>query len=153
MSENPVNLFSDIPVRILNHIASTDAILFHRAIAEKLGLKATDYRCLLFLMDGPKTAGELAGMLGLTTGSITAVMARLEKRQFIRRGSDRSDKRKVIIESIPQNLKPLYGGLAEFVRAMRALDERYSANEIAIINDYMNRAANILHEHTQQAKV
>ncbi len=152
MSEKPANLFSDIPVRILNHIASTDAILFHRAIAGKLALKTTDYRCLLFLIDGPKTAGELAGMLGLTTGSITAVMTRLEKRRFIRRTSDRRDKRKVIIESVPANLEPLYGGLAEFVRAMWALDARYSASEIAIINDYMNRAANILHDHTQQAE-
>lgn len=153
MSENPDNLFSDVPVRILNHIVSTDAILFHRAMAGKLGLKPTDYRCLLFLMDGPKTAGELAEMSGLTTGSITAVITRLEKRAFIRRGSDRSDRRKVIIESIPGNLKPLYEGLVEFVRAMRQLDERYSDAEMAAINDYMHRAANILHDQTLRAEV
>jgi DNA-binding MarR family transcriptional regulator len=152
MSENLANPFSDVPAHILSHIVNTDAILFHRSMADRLELKATDYRCLLFLVEGPKTAGELAEMLGLTTGSITAVIGRLEKRSFLRRGNDTADRRKVIVETIPDNLAPLYGGLAAFVSEMRQLEARYDAEQLAVINDYMNRVANLLHDQSIQAK-
>ena len=63
--------------------------MFHQAIADRLGLNVTDHKCIdLLLMKGPLTAGELAGMTGLTTGAITAVIDRLEKAGFVRREDD-----------------------------------------------------------------
>lgn len=143
--------FADLPPRILSHIVSTDAILFHRAIAGRLGLKTTDYRCLLFMVEGPKTPTELAEMSGLTTGSITAAISRLEKLGYVRRVPADEDKRRIYVQNIPDVLHPLYQGLRAFIAAMQQLDRRYSPEQMAIINDYSHRVANILHDLTMQA--
>ncbi|HEX8762177.1 MAG TPA: MarR family transcriptional regulator [Candidatus Saccharimonadales bacterium] len=140
--------FADLPPRILSHIASTDAILFHRAIANRLNLKPTDYRCLLFMVDGPKTPTELAEMSGLTTGSITTAIGRLEKLGYVRRAPAGKDKRRIYVQNIPEVLRPLYAGLGSFIAEMQELDRRYAPEEMIIINDYSHRVANILHDLT-----
>src|SRR3989449_4832514 len=51
---------------------STATVLFHAAVAERLGLSATDHKYAdLIARQGPMTAGELADRAGLTTGAIT----------------------------------------------------------------------------------
>ena len=55
---------------------STSAIMLHQAVADRLGLHPTDHKCAdLLCMNGPRTAGELAELTGLTTGAITGVIA------------------------------------------------------------------------------
>ena len=40
---------------------STATVMFHQAVADRLGLNPTDHKCVdLLLLDGPQTAGELA---------------------------------------------------------------------------------------------
>ena len=59
---------------------STVTILFHQAIADRLGMNVTDHKCAGILSrSGPITAGELARRTGLTTGAITGVIDRLEQ--------------------------------------------------------------------------
>ena len=58
---------------------STGAIMFHQAIADRLGLHATDHKCAdLIIRNGAMTSGRLAELTGLTTGAITGVVDRLE---------------------------------------------------------------------------
>ncbi len=62
---------------------SAATIMFHQAIADRLGLNPTDHKCLdLLASKGLMTAGELAEMTGLTTGAITGVIDRLEAAGF-----------------------------------------------------------------------
>src|SRR5262245_4409010 len=80
---------------------STATILFHQAIADRLGLNVTDHKCAdILLRTGPVTAGELARQTGLTTGAITGVIDRLEKAGFVRRIRDADDRRRVIVEPL-----------------------------------------------------
>ena len=84
---------------------STATIMFHQAIADRLGLNVTDHKCIdLLLLKGPQTAGELAAQTGLTTGAITAVIDRLEKAGFAHRQDDPRDRRRVIVEVIPKRV-------------------------------------------------
>src|SRR2546427_828436 len=70
---------------------STATVLFHAAVAERLGLSATDHKYAdLIARQGPMTAGELADRAGLTTGAITGVLDRLEQAGGRRRCSNRS---------------------------------------------------------------
>ena len=56
---------------------STATVLFHHALAERLGLGPTDHKCLDLLCErAPLTASELAVITGLTSGAITGVVAR-----------------------------------------------------------------------------
>ncbi len=72
---------------------STETILLHQAIADRLGLNPTDHKCLSLLLDAgePITAGELAVRTGLTTGAITGIVDRLERARFVRRERDPND--------------------------------------------------------------
>src|SRR5260370_4757362 len=70
-------------------------VLFHHAVAERLGIGPTDHKCLDLLRErGPMTGSELAALTGLTTGAITGVVARLERAGFLSREPDTHDRRK-----------------------------------------------------------
>jgi DNA-binding MarR family transcriptional regulator len=75
---------------------STDA--FDDQVARLLKLNRTDLRCLDWLFDGPKTAGQLADAIGLSTAATTTLLDRLEKRGLIQRVRDPLDRRKVLAQ-------------------------------------------------------
>src|SRR3954453_23553669 len=77
---------------------STATVLFHHAVAERLGLGPSDHKCLDLVRErGPVTAAELAGLTGLTTGAITGVVARLLRAGFVAREPDPHDGRKQML--------------------------------------------------------
>jgi DNA-binding MarR family transcriptional regulator len=71
---------------------SARTVLFHQAVADRLGIGITDHKCLDIAHRAAKgqtlTAGRLAEETGLTTGAITGVLDRLEKAFGQRTGSD-----------------------------------------------------------------
>src|SRR2546427_12544520 len=74
---------------------STATVLFHTAVAERLGLSATDHKyAVLIARQGPMTAGELADRAGVTTGAITGVPDRLEQAGGVPRDGDPLDQRR-----------------------------------------------------------
>ena len=73
---------------------TTVTILFHQAIADRLGMNVTDHKCAgILAQSGPITAGELARRTGLSTGAITGVIDRLERAGFAHRARDAVDRR------------------------------------------------------------
>src|SRR5262249_60873935 len=98
---------------------STQTVFLHQAIAQSVGLNATDTKCIDLIIshpDGLATAGWLSDMTGLTTGAITHILDRLEHRRFIERGRDTQDRRKIFIRVRTESLKPvmpLYEGIDE----------------------------------------
>src|SRR5262245_12351431 len=114
---------------------SASTIMFHQAIADRLGMNVTDHKCAdILLRTGPITAGELAQRTGLTTGAITGVIDRLEKAGFVRRVRDSQDRRRVIIEPMCQRMERQIGPLfVSMARATAQLCARYSTQELAVI--------------------
>jgi DNA-binding MarR family transcriptional regulator len=69
-----------------------------QAMADHLGVHRTDLRCLdLVFRHGPLPAGRLARLLGLTPGSVTALVDRLVKADYARRAPDPTHGRRVLI--------------------------------------------------------
>jgi DNA-binding MarR family transcriptional regulator len=69
-----------------------------QALADHLGVHRTDLRCLdLVFRHGPLPAGRLARLLGLTPGSVTALVDRLVKADYVRRAPDPTHGRRVLI--------------------------------------------------------
>lgn len=125
-------------------------VLFHAAIAERLGLGAADHKCLDLLMRaGPMTPGELAGRTGLTTGAITGVVDRLERIGYARRAPHPNDRRSVIVEPVREkalaDLGPLFEGIA---RETAAMLDRYTVEQLALITDFLTRADDLMTRHT-----
>jgi DNA-binding MarR family transcriptional regulator len=133
---------------------SAATVMFHQAIADRLGMNVTDHKCADILSrTGPITAGELAERTGLTTGAITGVIDRLEKAGFVRRARDPSDRRRVIIEPLLKRMERQIGPLFESMAGATAeLCARYSAQELAVIRDFTARASQMAHEETTKLR-
>jgi DNA-binding MarR family transcriptional regulator len=133
---------------------STATILFHQAIADRLGMNVTDHKCAdILLGTGPITAGELAQRTGLTTGAITGVIDRLEKAGFVRRVRDPGDRRRVIIEPLVKQLErmiaPLFTSMA---RSAAELCDHYSTDELSVIHDFTVRACEMAAQETRKLR-
>jgi DNA-binding MarR family transcriptional regulator len=118
----------------------TSTVFLHQAIAQTVGLSATDTRCLDLILtnpDGRITAGRLAGLSGLTTGAITHILDRLEKRGFIERVRDTKDRRKVFVRVEEASLKPLLPKYEALGEAYIGLVSHYTDRELRLIFNYM----------------
>ena len=132
---------------------SAQSVLFSQAVAERVGINSSDLECLdIIVLRGTATAGELAAATGLTTGAITGVIDRLERAGFARRERDVEDRRRVLVRALPEverRIAPLYGSLQ---RSMMALWSRYSAEELALIVDFLARSYPVCSEETARLR-
>ena len=68
---------------------------YDEAASRALGIGRSDLRALNLLEHGPLTAGEIGDRLDLTSGSVTALINRLETGGMVRRVKDGNDRRVV----------------------------------------------------------
>ncbi|CAA9383779.1 MAG: Transcriptional regulator, MarR family [uncultured Pseudonocardia sp.] len=107
-----------------------DAVLHNHAVAQEVGLGASDAQFVGLLgQHGPLTPGRLAALTGLSTGTVTGVVDRLERGGFVRRERDTGDRRKVLVVLVPEGMQRLgehyreHGEHLERVLATRSADE------------------------------
>ena len=127
---------------------SAQSVLLSQAVADRVGMNPTDLESLdILARHGPMTAGRLAELTGLTTGAITGLVDRLERRGYARREPHPTDRRSVIVKPLIENaerdLAPAYVAMSE---AMDELMSRYSNEDLAVILDFMTQAATITAE-------
>jgi DNA-binding MarR family transcriptional regulator len=125
---------------------STQTVFLHQAIAQSVGLNATDTKCIDLILRGPAgsvTAGWLSDMTGLTTGAITHILDRLEKRKLIERVRDTRDRRKVFVRARPESLEPLAPKYEAIGKSFLSLAERYGDDELRLICDYLERTSEV----------
>jgi DNA-binding MarR family transcriptional regulator len=139
-------------IRKLSQGYAYTSIQMHEAIGRKAGLSGTDHKYLGFLIQkGQMTAGELAGLTGLTTGAVTGLIDRFEKKKLVKRKFAEDDRRKVFIEPITKNimalLEPLYN---EFRSNSEKLIASFSSKELKILELYFSKAIEIMNETTNK---
>lgn len=89
---------------------------FDRELARLMGVNETDLRCLEILIAVEETTPrELSRQLGLTTGSVTTMLDRLEKLAYLTRAPHPSDRRKTLIRITPEASRRAYGLIASFL--------------------------------------
>lgn len=142
------------PMRDLGREMSDATIRMHEAIALKAGLTGTDHKYLGYLIGGePTTAGQLARMTGLTTGAVTGLIDRLEKRQFVRRRYDDEDRRKIYIEPIRENIARAMGTtFIELQRRMGSMMAQFDEAEQRVIERYMRTVIGTMQAFTQDLR-
>lgn len=133
-------------LRRLNQLHSYTSIQMHEAVARKAGLSGTDHKYLGFLLQkGQMTAGELSTLTGLTTGAVTGLIDRFEKKKLVKRRFAEDDRRKVFIEPNTKNimalLEPLY---KEYRNESEKLFASFSNKEIKILESYFIKAIEIM---------
>lgn len=133
---------------------SDTTILLHEAIASKAGLSSADHKYLGILMqNGAMTAGQLSGFTGLTTGAVTGVIDRLEKKKLVKREPGREDRRKIMIVPVYENAMKLLGGIfAELQRKMVSLMATFTDKEVETIEKYLVSCIDVMQEIASKLK-
>jgi len=138
--------------RTISRQYSDTSILLHETIARKAGLSGTDHKYLgLIIQQGEMTAGELSKKTGLTTGAVTGLIDRLEKKKLVKRQFDKTDRRKIIIVPHLQNTMKLLAPLfADLQQKTGKLISTFSDQEIEIIERYFLSAIQVMVATTEK---
>lgn len=116
---------------------------FFRAAAARIEMTDTDMQVIDILENtGESTAGQLANLMGLTTGTFTAILNRLEKAGLVRRERDPNDGRRVIVKRAPgsdgkQEIDPLFASLG---KAWKDLAAQYDDEQKAFLLEFLQRS-------------
>lgn len=121
--------------------------LFRNAIGKKLGLNTTDFEGLdLIFFRGVATPSELSKYTGLSSGSTTAMIDRLEKSGLVKRQSNPDDRRGTLVvldNEAALGIRPLFTSARV---AQNKLLDSYSRQELEILSDYFARSAAMFEE-------
>lgn len=128
---------------------STAVVLFHQAVAARVGLTAGDLKTLeLIESGGPFSASELAQRTGLTGAGITNLVARLAAGGHVVREIDPQDRRRAVIRATTASSPELEDAFAHLGMSLGAVIGDYSAAEQAAIASYLQRMVDVLKEET-----
>jgi DNA-binding MarR family transcriptional regulator len=136
----------DSVIRSLRRV-NLQGSFFGQTVAIRFGLSESDVEALEVLLDsGAATAGRLSEVMGLTTGAVTRVIDRLEQAGYVRRVPDPADRRRVIVEVVPDRVAAVAATMARVGEASAPEIGHYSEAELAVINDFLTRMAAITRE-------
>ena len=124
--------------------------LFRNAIGKKLGLNTTDFEGLdLIFYRGAATPSELSKYTGLSSGSTTAMIDRLEKSGLVKRQNNPKDRRGTLVmieKEAALKFRPLFTSARV---AQNNLLDGYSAKELKTLADYFEKSAAMFEKERQ----
>lgn len=130
-------LRAEIGASLLRFIA--DVVLYNQVVSQRVGLGGSDSQFLSLLsLHGPLTPGRLAELTGLTTGTVTGVVDRLERGGFVRRVRDAADRRKVLVTPVPEAMSDLARHYAEHGAHRDAVLRRRDPDQLRVIADFLS---------------
>ncbi|WP_405015772.1 MarR family transcriptional regulator [Kitasatospora sp. NBC_00070] len=123
------------------------------ASAEAAGLHTSEWYALsLITLEGGLSSGELSARTGLTTGATTRLIDRLERAGYARRTADPADRRRVIVEPVPDALDRVEDVVGPARRHIAALIGSYPPEQQAVLFDYFARAAPAFRAATEEIR-
>jgi DNA-binding MarR family transcriptional regulator len=127
--------------------------VFGQSVAVRLGLSDSDVEALETLMDsGAATAGRLAELMGLTTGAVTRLIDRLEQLVYFRRVADPGDRRRVIVEVVPEKVAGVEAMFGRLGGATADEISRYTEEQLDLIGDFLSRMAEVTREEATRLR-
>ncbi|HKF31690.1 MAG TPA: MarR family transcriptional regulator [Jatrophihabitantaceae bacterium] len=125
---------------------------YREAVADELGVGTTEIAALGFLYhDGPHTPSEIGHLLNLTSGSVTALLDRLEGAAFVTRSQNPDDRRSLLATATPAGRHAIqwyYDRLDEIVGKTL---ERVSNITLSDVITLANSAGELLIEQADEA--
>ncbi|WP_434744045.1 MarR family winged helix-turn-helix transcriptional regulator [Micromonospora sp. SH-82] len=131
---------------------SVDAQHIGHAFANLHGLNATDLQALIAVMDAelagdPITPGRLGEHLNLSSGSVTALVDRLERGGHVHRDRDTVDRRKILLRYADR-------GAALAMEFFRPLGQRtdkvmdaFTDAELEVVHRFLTAMVGSMREH------
>jgi DNA-binding MarR family transcriptional regulator len=129
-------LRADISRSLVRLIAG--AVLNNQVVTARLGLGPSDSQFMSLLnIHGPLAPGRFAELSGLTTGTVTGVLDRLEKAGYVRRERDPDDRRKVLVTPVPEaaaRMAEQYRGYADWTDELL---RRRTPDQLRVIAEFL----------------
>ncbi|MFF9029539.1 MarR family winged helix-turn-helix transcriptional regulator [Streptomyces iakyrus] len=119
--------------------------LFNQAMADRLGLHPTDLQCvsLLGLEPEPLTTGQIAELTGLTSGSATRLVDRLERAGLVERRPDPHDRRRTRVSLTARRAPEAEAAWDAPGDAFAALLAEFGEEELRVIERYLRRSTEV----------
>jgi DNA-binding MarR family transcriptional regulator len=115
--------------------------LFRNAVGKNLGLNTTDFESLdLIFYRGVTTPTELSKYTGLSSGSTTTMIDRLERSGLVKRQSNPNDRRGTLViinTEAAHKIRPLFTSVRV---AQNNLLASYSDQELKVLSDYFKKS-------------
>lgn len=127
--------------------------LFGQTVAIRFGLSESDIETLEALIEmGASTAGRLSDVTGLTSGAVTRVIDRLEQSGYVRRVADPADRRRVIVEVVPEKVASIEAALNRIGAAGAEEIGRYTDAQVALITDFLTKMEHITRQEAESLR-
>src|SRR5215468_5138877 len=151
MSTASRNKLTEIGGKLVNELRQSYGLgaSFFRAAAARIEMTDTDMQVIDILeSNGEATAGQLANLMGLTTGTFTAILNRLEKAGLVQRERDPNDGRRVIVKLAAgtdgkQEIGSLFSSLGQ---AWQELAAQYDDEQTAFVLEFIQRSNTLARE-------
>ncbi|WP_454295103.1 MarR family winged helix-turn-helix transcriptional regulator [Salana multivorans] len=116
------------------------AILSNERVARQHGLLVTDLQALhlLVLRDDVRTPRQIADVTGMPTSTVTKLINRLEAAGYLRRSADPRDRRRTLLEIVPENIASLTALYGRADHALDALGDRFTSEELSVVIRYLD---------------
>ena len=130
---------------------SDATVILHATIAQHAGLTGSDHKYLgLLVQHGSLSAGEWAKLTGLSTGAITGLIDRLEKKALVKRTPDAHDRRKQIIVPDMTQVSLLFGEVFGTLQSQTAaFIATMAPSEVAAVTRYLQATIGIMERVTE----
>ncbi|MEU4522859.1 MarR family transcriptional regulator [Amycolatopsis sp. NPDC024027] len=125
--------------------------LLNHQVSAQLALKDVDLDCLeLIARHGPLSPSALARRAGLHPATMTGILDRLQKGDWIVRERDpeAADRRSIAVRAVRGRNAELFRLYAGMNTAMDELCARYTEDELALIAGFLRRATSAGHDAT-----
>jgi len=127
------------------HIARasvTTFALFEQHVGQPFGLRKVEYSLLLLVLaNGPLSPKRLARALALSAPNLTMLLDRLQQRGLLRRERSLVDRRSQNVVLTDEGQRIAQASAAEATPMERALDDRLSLAEHAMLIELLNKVA------------
>ncbi|MFD6155519.1 MarR family winged helix-turn-helix transcriptional regulator [Nocardia sp. NPDC060256] len=143
----PANDVAQRIARELRLLAIHTVVYSHQA-SSALGLSGTESEVLNLLgLEGARTAGEIARATGLSSGTTTGVLDRLEERGYIRRERDSADRRKVLVTADPDALTRVGAMFDAHEQTLSAVLREYEEDQLENVAEFLARLTEAAKQH------
>jgi DNA-binding MarR family transcriptional regulator len=142
----------DDALRALRRV-TLQGTVFGQSVAIRLGLSDSDVEALEALLDsGASTAGRLGEILGLSTGAVTRLVDRLEQAGYVRRIPDPVDRRRVVVEVLPDKAEAVRSMLSRVASAGSAELGRFTDQQLDVVADFLSQVADVTREEATRLR-
>jgi DNA-binding MarR family transcriptional regulator len=131
------------------HLAGTKADALIAGVARRYGLSHAALNALAVIegTGGPLPAGEITAQMHISTATMTSILDTLERRGYVRRQPDSTDRRRVLVDITPDAealLDEVLPAVQQVVaETMSSLDDRALhavLDALAVANDALDTA-------------